>query len=55
MQDQDDELVFDSPLEEDIEDLEISENKRHIFTDQGDPEIDSLYGKHKRGKLVIGS
>lgn len=53
MQDQDDELIFDSPLEEDIEDLEIAENKRQIFTDQGDPEIESLYGKYKRGKLVI--
>ena len=53
MHDEDDELVFDVPLEEDIDDLEISENKRQIYTDQGDPEIDSLYGKHKRGKLVI--
>ena len=48
-----DELVFESPLEEDIENLDIQESNRKIFTDQGDPEIDSLYGKFKRGKLII--
>ena len=52
-QNTEDELAFDSPLEEDIESLDIQESNRKIFTDQGDPEIDSLYGKFKRGKLII--
>ena len=26
---------------------------RKIYTDKGDPEIDSLWGKYKRGKLVV--
>jgi len=50
---EDEELVFDEPLEDEGQDLEISENNRQIYTDQGDPEIDSLHGKYKRGKLVI--
>lgn len=45
------ELEFEQPLEEEIE--EISSIKRKIFADQGDPEIDSLYRKYKDGDLVI--
>ncbi|MCA1919278.1 MAG: DUF262 domain-containing protein [Flavobacterium piscis] len=44
------EIEFEQPLEEEIE--EIPE-KREIYTDKGDPEIQSLYGKYKRGKLVL--
>jgi hypothetical protein len=41
------------PLEE--EDEEISIEERNISTDPGDPEIESLYGKYKRGKLELQS
>jgi hypothetical protein len=33
--------------------LQIPEDKRRIHTGQADPEIDSLHGKYKRGKLVL--
>lgn len=46
------ELEFDTPLEEE-EALEVSQDKRSIYTNQGDPEIESLYGKRQRGKLII--
>ncbi len=46
-----DELEFEQPLEEEIE--EISSIKRKVYTDQGDPEIDSLYRKYKDGDLII--
>lgn len=52
-QNTEDELIFESALEEDIESLDIQESNRNIFTDQGDLEIDSLYGKFQRGKLII--
>jgi len=48
-----DELEFDQPIEDEILDVEIPPAKRRIYTDQGDLEIESLYGKYKRGKLVI--
>ncbi len=44
------EIEFEQPLEEEIE--EIPEEGK-IYTDKGDPEIDSLYEKYKRGKLVL--
>ncbi len=47
-----DELEFDQPFEDDEETPEIPLSKRKIYTDQGDPEVESLYGKYKRGKLV---
>lgn len=53
MSNTEDELEFDSPLEEDVEDIDVSNGKSKIFTDQGDPEVDSLFNKWKRGKLVI--
>jgi len=49
----DSEIQFDHPLEEEGDEIEIKNGNRTIFTDKGDPEIDSLYGKHKRGKLVV--
>jgi uncharacterized protein with ParB-like and HNH nuclease domain len=53
MQAQDDELIFDTPLEEEIEDLEVSPNNRQIITKQSDPEIDSLYNQYQSGRLII--
>ena len=47
------ELEFEQPLEEDTELEEVPSTTRRVYTDQGDPEIESLYGKYKRGKLVI--
>lgn len=47
------ELEFEQPLEEEIEHIDISTTNRKVYTDQGDPEIESLYGKYKRGKLDI--
>ena len=48
------EIEFDTPLEEELESVEVlSGNKRAIFTDSADPEIDSLHNKFKRGKLVV--
>lgn len=47
------EIEFEQPLEEEVEDLAIAEKERTIYTEQGDPEIESLYGKYKRGKLNI--
>jgi len=45
-------LSEDQPKDE-SESLEVPEQKRKIFTDQGDPEIDSLYRKWKDGDLDI--
>lgn len=50
-----DELEFEQPLEEDIEHIETFTAERRVYADQGDPEIESLYGKYKRGKLVVQS
>jgi|LQYC01.1.fsa_nt_gi Protein of unknown function DUF262. len=45
-----DEIEFEQPLEEEVESI-LSERK--IYTDKGDPEVDSLYGKYKKGKLIL--
>lgn len=50
---EEDELEFDIPLEEEVEEADVQAGRNRIFTDQGDPEIESLYNKWKRGKLVI--
>jgi len=44
------EIEFEQPLEEEIEAIP---EERKIYTDKGDPEIESLYGKYKRGRLVL--
>ncbi|WP_028844908.1 GmrSD restriction endonuclease domain-containing protein [Thermodesulfovibrio thiophilus] len=44
------EIDFEQSLEEETE---IIPQDRKIYTDKGDPEIDSLYGKYKRGKLIL--
>lgn len=48
-----DELETDLEIEEEVEDLELKKDQRRVFTTQGDPEVESLHGKYKRGKLVI--
>lgn len=53
MQENSEELILETPLEDDTEDLDIESGGGQIFTDQGDPEIESLYGKYKRGKLIV--
>ncbi len=45
-------IQFDEPLETD-ETLDLQANCRSVLTDQGDPEIESLYQKHKRGRLNV--
>ncbi len=47
------ELEFEQPLEEEFERLEVAPSKRTVYTEKGDPEVESLYGKYKRGKLVL--
>jgi Protein of unknown function DUF262. len=47
------ELEFENPLEEEVDSIEVPSDKRKIYTELGDPEIESLHGKFKRGKLII--
>jgi len=51
--DEEQDLEFDAPLEEEVEVIEVSPSKRSVYTDSADPEIESLYNKAKRGKLVV--
>lgn len=53
MPETEEQIEFDSPLEEEIDEVIAQEGRNKIFTDQGDPEVDSLYNRWKRGKLVI--
>lgn len=46
-------LEFEQPLEEEVEKIEIPSSERVIFTEKADPEVDSLYGKYKRGILIL--
>jgi uncharacterized protein with ParB-like and HNH nuclease domain len=46
-------LEFETPLEEEVESIEVSPDKRSVYTESADPEIDSLHNKFKRGKLVV--
>jgi len=46
------ELEFEQPLEEEEELAEVP-SRQKIYTDKGDPEIESLHKKHKRGKLIL--
>jgi hypothetical protein len=47
------EIEFETPLEEEVESVEVPLGQRKVFTDQGDPEVESLHGKYKRGRLVV--
>lgn len=48
-----DELEFEQPLEEEIERVEVTPEERKVFTDKGDPEVDSLHKRWTKGKLVL--
>jgi len=50
--DTNEELEFEEPLEEE-QPILVTTEKRRIYTEQGDPEIESLYGRFKRGKLFL--
>jgi len=41
------ELEFDHPLEEEVESIEVPSDRRKIYTELGDPEVESLHGKFK--------
>src|SRR5438552_18536170 len=45
-------LEFEQPLEEEDQQLGLS-GERRVYTDQADPEIDSLHNKYQRGKLAV--
>ncbi len=45
--------VLDEQLQDDSQELEVPKSKRLVYTDQGDPEIDSLYRKWKDGDLIV--
>jgi hypothetical protein len=47
------EIEFETPLEEEAESTEIPTQTRTVYTDGADPEVASLHGKAKRGKLVV--
>lgn len=49
------ELEFDTPLEEEVESIDLLLDRRKIYTELGDPEIVSLHDKFKRGKLIVQS
>jgi Protein of unknown function DUF262/HNH endonuclease len=50
MNEDDLDLSFDDEIEEEIL---IPQKDNRIFTSSGDPEIDSLYNKQKKGRLVL--
>ena len=43
-------VIFEDTLEEDPQ---ISGGEKNIFTSSGDPEVESLHGKNKRGRLIL--
>lgn len=47
------ELEFDTPLEEEVESIDVPTESRKIYTELGDPEIDSLHRKWQRGVLIV--
>ena len=53
MSETEEELTFENPLEEDVESIEVPSNRRKIYTELGDPEVESLHNKYKRGKLIV--
>ncbi len=46
-------LEFETTPEDEVELIDVPSEKRTVYTDSADPEIDSLYQKYKRGKLVV--
>lgn len=53
MEENNNEISIDQPEDADSEELDVPELKRKVYTEQGDPEIDSLYRKWKDGDLDI--
>jgi len=47
------ELELDIPVEEEDEEIEVPTDRRKIYTELGDPEVESLHGKFKREKLIV--
>jgi uncharacterized protein with ParB-like and HNH nuclease domain len=47
------ELEFETPLEEEVESIDLPPSSRKIYTELADPEIESLHGKFKRGKPIV--
>src|SRR5262249_27002163 len=45
-------LEFDTPLEEEVG-IDVPPDQRKVYTQPGDPEIESLHGRFKRGRLDI--
>lgn len=45
-------IIFDNEAEAD-EDLHLAAQEREVLTRPGEPEIRSLYDKHKKGRLVL--
>lgn len=52
MNEENNELEFEEPSGDEDEVIEVPPSMRRVYSDQGDPEIESLYGKHKKGKLI---
>ena len=46
---------FELSLEDELEPIDVPPENRKIFTEPGDPEIESLHGKFKRGRLIVQS
>jgi len=46
-------LVFDASEEDEGEEITLDKTKRRINTKSSDREIESLYSKWKRGKLIL--
>jgi hypothetical protein len=46
-------LEFDDTESESDADDGRDISPRRVFADQGDPEVESLYGKYKRGRLIV--
>jgi hypothetical protein len=48
-----DELEFENPLEEEVESIDLPPGRRRVYTELGDPEVEGLFRKFKRGKLIV--
>lgn len=49
----DDDIQFEGEEVDDSSDLHLTDGRRTIRTDSADPEIESLHGKWKRGRLLL--
>jgi hypothetical protein len=47
------ELEFETPLEEEVTALELQVGNRAVYTEPADAEIEPLYNRYKRGKLIV--